>query len=91
VTDAGELALIFYDVDRSDISHWLRESFSQLRSGNSNSTIHSEASELLIAGVAMVSAPSRSFQLEQLIDAAWRCRDGAAIQGANAVKTIEVY
>jgi hypothetical protein len=91
VTDAGELALIFYDVDRSDISHWLRESFSQLRSGNSNSIIHSEASELLIAGVAMVSAPSRSFQLEQLIDAAWRCRDGAAIQGANAVKTIEVY
>ena len=91
VTDVGELALIFYDVDRSDISHWLRESFSQLRSGNSGNTIHSEASEQLIAGVAMVNAPARSFQLEQLIDAAWRCRDGAAIQGANAVKTIEVY
>jgi hypothetical protein len=39
----------------------------------------------------MVNAPSRSFQLDQLIEAAWRCRDGAAIQGANAVKTIEVY
>jgi hypothetical protein len=91
VTDAGELAFIFYDVDRSDISHWLRESFSQLRSGNLANAIHSEASEQLVAGVAMVNAPARSFQLEQLIDAAWRCRDGAAIQGANAVKTIEVY
>lgn len=91
VTDAGELALIFYDVDRSEISHWLRESFSQLRSGRSGTKIHSETSEHLIAGVAMVNAPSRSFQLDQLIDAAWRCRDGAAIQGANAVKTIEVY
>lgn len=91
VTDAGELALVFYDVDRSDISHWLRESFSQLRSGYSGNIIHSEASEQLIAGVAMVNAPTRSFQIEQLIDAAWRCRDGAAIQGANAVKTIEVY
>ena len=91
VTDAGELALMFYDVDKSDIAYWLRESFSKLRSGSSSSSIHSEASEQLIAGVAMVNAPSRSFQLDQLIEAAWRCRDGAAIQGANAVKTIEVY
>ncbi|MCU0720065.1 MAG: hypothetical protein MUC83_10210 [Pirellula sp.] len=91
VTDAGELALMFYDVDKSDVAYWLRESFSKLRSGNSSSSIHTEASEQLIAGVAMVNAPSRSFQLDQLIEAAWRCRDGAAIQGANAVKTIEVY
>lgn len=91
VTDAGELALMFYDVDRSDVAYWLRESFVKLRSGSSSRSIHAEASEQLIAGVAMVNAPSRSFQLEQLIDAAWRCRDGAAIQGANAVKTIEVY
>ena len=91
VTDAGELALMFYDVDKSDVAYWLRESFSALRSGKSSNSIHSEASEQLIAGIAMVNAPSRSFQLDQLIEAAWRCRDGAAIQGANAVKTIEVY
>ncbi|MFN7876683.1 MAG: hypothetical protein ACK5YR_13090 [Pirellula sp.] len=91
VTDAGELALMFFDVDRSDVAYWLRESFSKLQSRGASSSIHSEASEQFIAGVAMVNAPSRSFELDQLIEAAWRCRDGAAIQGANAVKTIEVY
>ncbi|MCU0711834.1 MAG: hypothetical protein MUC43_07220 [Pirellula sp.] len=91
ITDSGELALMFYDVDRSDVAYWLRESFLKLRSGSSSRSMHVEASEQLIAGVAMVNAPSRSFQLNQLTDAAWRCRDGAAIQGANAVKTIEVY
>lgn len=91
VTDAGELALIFYDVDRYEIANWLREAFARLRNDTTKNRMVAQESEELVAGVAMVNSPSRSFQLEQLIDAAWRCRDGAAIQGANAVKTIEVY
>ena len=47
--------------------------------------------EPLVAGVAMVNGPSRAFAIEQLIEGAWRCLDGASIQGTHAVKTIEVY
>ncbi|XZE21718.1 hypothetical protein SH449x_001623 [Pirellulaceae bacterium SH449] len=91
VTDAGELALMLYEVDRSEIANWLREAFARLRNDTTKNRMVAQESEELVAGVAMVNSPSRSFQLDQLIDAAWRCRDGAAIQGANAVKTIEVY
>jgi hypothetical protein len=91
VTDAGELALMFYEVDRSEIANWLREAFVRLRNDTTKNRMVAQESEEFVAGIAMVNSPSRSFQLEQLIDAAWRCRDGAAIQGVNAVKTIEVY
>lgn len=88
-TDNGELALVFVDADRADLSTWIRESFTKLSSAGNG--ISMTEVEPLVAGVAMVNGPSRAFAIEQLIEGAWRCLDGASIQGTHAVKTIEVY
>ncbi len=47
--------------------------------------------EPLVAGVAMVSEPTRAFRIEQLIDGAWRAWTVHRSKGAHAVKTIQVY
>ena len=91
ISDDGELTLVFENVDRNELSHWIRESFSKFNQTSSSSTIATPVSQPLVAGVAMVNAPSRMFKIDQLIGAAWRCLDGATTQGAGAVKTIEVY
>lgn len=88
-TDNEELALVFVDADRAELSTWIRESFSKLSSAGNG--ISMTEVEPLVAGVAMVNGPSRAFAIEQLIEGAWRCLDGASIQGTHAVKTIEVY
>jgi hypothetical protein len=91
VTEAGELALVFADVDRSQLSHWIRESFGSMNRHKPKSGMVTADVDPLVAGIAMVNAPARAFRIDQLIDSAWRCMDGAAIQGTHAVKTIEVY
>ena len=84
-----ELALVFVDADRAELSNWIRESFSKISAAGNG--ISMTEVEPLVAGVAMVNGPSRAFAIEQLIEGAWRCLDGASIQGTHAVKTIEVY
>ncbi len=91
LSDDGELTLVFQDVDRAELTQWIRESFAKFNEANVDSMLATAAAQPLVAGVAMVSAPSRSFKIDQLIQAAWRCLDGASIQGAGTVKTIEVY
>ncbi len=91
LSDDGELTLVFQDVDRAELTQWIRESFAKFNDANDDSTLATAAAQPLVAGVAMVSAPSRSFKIDQLIQAALRCLDGASTQGAGAVKTIEVY
>lgn len=91
VSDDGELSLVFQDVEKAELSHWIRESFAKFNNSNADSTLATSVAQPLVAGVAMVNAPSRSFKIDQLIQAAWRCLDGASNQGAGAVKTIEVY
>jgi len=88
-TDNEELALVFVDADRAELSTWIRESFSKISAAGNG--ISMTEVEPLVAGVAMVNGPSRAFAIEQLIEGAWRCLDGASIQGTHAVKTIEVY
>ena len=91
ISDDGELTLVFHDVDRAELAQWIRDSFGKFNNSNADSSLATTVAQPLVAGVAMVIAPSRSFKIDQLIQAAWRCLDGASTQGAGAVKTIEVY
>lgn len=91
VSDEGELTLVFQDVDRAELAQWIRESFGTFNTASSDASIATPTAQPLVAGVAMVNAPSRSFKIDQLIQAAWRCLEGASTQGSGAIKTIEVY
>ena len=91
VSDDGELSLVFQDVEKAELAQWIRESFAKFNNSNADSALATSVAQPLVAGVAMVNAPSRSFKIDQLIQAAWRCLEGASNQGAGAVKTIEVY
>lgn len=91
ISDQGELSLVFQDVERAELAQWIRDSFAKFNSSNVDSTLATAVALPLVSGVAMVNAPSRSFKIDQLIQAAWRCLEGASTQGAGAVKTIEVY
>lgn len=50
-----------------------------------------ESATALVSGISFVSSPARSFKIQQLIDSAWRCLEGATDQGSGSVKSIEVY
>jgi hypothetical protein len=91
ITDEGDLTLVYEDAERSEIAHWIREAFEHFSGGTENDSLATKQAVPLVSGVASVVAPSRTFKIEQLISAAWRCLDGATNQGAGAVKTIEVY
>ena len=90
-TDHGELVLIYSDIDRTDLSFWIRESFAKMNAASERWSMTQPDTEPLVAGIAMANGPSRSFRINQLIDGAWRCMEGAEIQGIHAVKTIQVY
>ena len=91
VSDEGDLSLVYEDVERSEVARWIRESFSKLKETDPDAKLAVASAVPLVAGVASVIAPSRSFKIEQLIQSAVRCLDGATKQGAGAIKTIEVY
>ena len=91
VSDDGELSLVFQDVERAELAQWIRDSFARFNNADAESLLVTHAAQPLVAGVAVVNAPSKSFKIDQLIQAAWRCLEGATTQGAGAVKTIEVY
>jgi hypothetical protein len=91
ITDEGDLTLVYEDAERSEIAHWIREAFEYFSGGTESDSLATKQAVPLVSGVASVVAPSRTFKIEQLISAAWRCLDGASNQGAGAVKTIEVY
>ena len=91
ISDDGELTLVFHDVERAELAQWIRDSFAKFNNADAESSLVTHAAQPLVAGVSMVNAPSKSFKIDQLIQAAWRCLEGATTQGAGAVKTIEVY
>lgn len=91
ISDDGDLTLVYQDVERSALARWIREAFTNLGQSMAVKSLATTQMLPLVAGIASVNAPSRSFTIDQLIQAAWRCLDGAKTQGAGAVKTIEVY
>lgn len=90
-TVRGELVLVYTDIDRTDLSFWIRESFAKMNAASERWSMTQTDAEPIVAGIAMANGPSRSFRINQLIDGAWRCMEGAEIQGIHAVKTIQVY
>jgi hypothetical protein len=91
ISDDGELSLVFQEVDKAELALWIRESFAKLNVTPNSNNLSTPKAQSLVAGVAMVIAPSRSFKIDQLTQAAWRCMEGAGTQGAGTIKTIEVY
>ena len=92
ICDAGELALIIDDLDRNEVSAVIREIL------EAASLPHNAASSMvempripIVCGIACVASPSKRFQIDQLIQSAWRCLDAAKLQGPGAVKSIEVF
>jgi hypothetical protein len=90
-TEANELALLFPDAERSEVAHWIRECFDSMSHAWDGNVGVAPETDPLVAGIAMVNAPSRSFAVAQLTAGAWRCLEAAMLQGTHAVKTIEVY
>jgi len=92
VTEAGDLALVYQDVDRTELAQEVRDVFSEMNASMAEAmSLAADRPAPLIAGIASVNAPSRSFRIDQLIDSAWRCLEGATVQGPGSVKSIEVF
>lgn len=92
INPQGEIAIVVEDLDRQSATALVREALQAASNAQRNASgIGDDSFHALISGISVVSAPARSFKIQQLIDAAWRCLDGAANQGAGSVKSLEVY
>lgn len=92
VTGNGELALIVEDTDRNELTQIIREAVDKMtRVAALTVDMIERPSIALASGIACVTSPSKSFKIDQLVQAAWRCLTAAESQGAGAVKSIEVY
>lgn len=84
----GELALVFVDLDRSGLTQRIRP---LVQAADAPAGVSHSVEGGLIAGLACVEAPTKSFRLTQLMETAWRCLAAADKQGPGAVKGLEVY
>lgn len=92
LSENGDLALVIQDIERSEMVQIVRDGFAELnRSMVASRSLATNRPTPFVAGISTVSGPSRSFAITQLIDAAWRCLDGAIVQGAGSVKSLEVF
>jgi hypothetical protein len=92
ITPDGDLAIMLSDLDRTATATLIRFAIQSAAVAHiPSSGLVAEKKRELAAGVGSVGAPARSFRIEQLTDAAWRCLDGASLQGSGTVKTIEVF
>ncbi len=91
-TDAGELALVFEDLERGEATQAMRGFIENVEMAQQPSNKYVETTKIgLVCGLACVETPSKRFKIEQLIEASWRCLSAAKNQGAGAVKSIEAY
>ncbi len=91
-TEAGELALVFEDLERNEATLAMRDLIDNVEAAQQPSNKYVETKKLgLVCGLACVETPSKRFKIEQLIDASWRCLSAAKNQGAGTVKSIEAY
>ncbi|MBM3964559.1 MAG: hypothetical protein FJ308_05750 [Planctomycetes bacterium] len=92
LSENGDLALVIQDIERSEIVQIVRDGFAELnQSMVASRSLATKRPTPFVAGISTVSGPSRSFAITQLIDAAWRCLDGAIAQGGGSVKSLEVF
>ena len=92
ICEAGELALIVDDLDRNEVTAVIRDALEVAGQPHDCASSMVEIPNIpIVCGVACVSSPSKRFQIDQLIQSAWRCLDAAKLQGPGAVKSIEVF
>jgi hypothetical protein len=92
LSENGDLALVIQDIERSEIVQIVRDGFAEMNQNMvASRTLAANRPTPFVAGISTVSGPSRSFAISQLIDSAWRCLDGAIVQGAGSVKSLEVF
>jgi len=92
LSENGDLALVIQDIERSEIVQIVRDGFAEMNQNMvASRSLAANRPTPFVAGISTVSGPSRSFVISQLIDAAWRCLDGAIVQGAGSVKSLEVF
>lgn len=92
LSENGDLALVIQDIERSEIVQIVRDGFTEMNQNMvASRSLAANRPTPFVAGISTVSGPSRSFAISQLIDAAWRCLDGAIVQGAGSVKSLEVF
>jgi hypothetical protein len=91
-TAAGELALVFEDLERSEATLAMRGLIDKVEASQQPLNKFVETKKLgIVCGLACVETPSKRFRIEQLIEASWRCLSAAKNQGAGTVKSIEAY
>lgn len=92
VRDSSELGLFFRDSDRTEMSQMVRDALANMQRTLVNQGVVEDGLPVpMIAGIASVDGPARSFRISQLLDAADRCLANAASQGPGTVKSIEVF
>jgi hypothetical protein len=92
VTDTGDIGVLYKDQDRTALSQHVREAFDKMQRVLVATKCLAENRPVpLNAGIASVHAPAKSFRMQHLMDAAWRCLGNATSQGPGAVKSIEVF
>jgi hypothetical protein len=88
----GDLGLVYRDLDRNQLASLVREALGQFKERLHEIGRLPENHPIpWIVGIGSVEAPAKSFRRQQLIDAAARCLENAAIQGAGTIKSIEVF
>jgi hypothetical protein len=92
----GELIIVQLGGDRVKMMPWLRTVLENCEHPNSGQeSIKDNAADQknsgLVAGLASVERPNKSFRSEALVQAAKRCLEAARRQGANSIKSIDVY
>lgn len=92
----GELIIVQLCGDRVKMMPWLRtvmENCELPHSGQESvkDSVADQKNSGLVAGLASVERPNKSFRSEALVQAAKRCLEAARRQGANSIKSIDVY
>ena len=93
---SGELIFVQGGGDRLMLMPWIRSVLDGCSSslGAEQVSIDGEAEKVpngLVAGLASVGRPNKSFRSTALLQAAVRCLEAAKHQGAGSIKSIEVF
>jgi len=93
---SGELIYVQGGGDRLKLMPWIRTVLDGSAPLLSNEVVSIDADQGqtpngLIAGLASVGRPNKSFRSTALLQAALRCLEAAQRQGAGAIKSIEVF
>jgi hypothetical protein len=93
---SGELIFIQGGGDRLKLMPWIRSVLDGCSTslGVEQVSIDGEAEKVpngLVAGLASVGRPNKSFRSTTLLQAAVRCLEAAKHQGAGSIKSIEVF